>query len=336
MGLFSKVKDAVSDVFKGVVDVIDKVTGGGFSKLLGNKWVKGALMAVSIVTGGIAIANGIMAAGQVGIGEAVKAFATNMTSENAGSLFSKVVEGGKAFLSGVQQGLTNPMGSDAGQALEGMFDSAVSNITGEPLASSDILAVGDTSAADTMLESAGADVSGMGGLDPSASATTVDPMAGLDPMAGQTLDPGMPQALQGQSYDPAMMPGGQSPSPLNMPDAMGGPPSMSDMAGGPVGAYQESLGAANDALTGAGMDPLQSTIGQATQQSAAAPSTWMDKVKGAATSPQGMMTMAQMAQGWAQGKMMEARWDEMKKEEKRRAKSWTDGSFNMPRFGGNG
>lgn len=62
MGLFSGIKKAFKGLWKGVKKVFKKV-GKAFSKVMNNKWVKGALMAVSLFTGVGAIINGAMAGG---------------------------------------------------------------------------------------------------------------------------------------------------------------------------------------------------------------------------------------------------------------------------------
>ena len=51
-----------------------------------------------------------------------------------------------------------------------------------------------------------------------------------------------------------------------------------------------------------------------------------------ASSPMGMQTLAGAAQGWAQGKMIEERWDEMQKAEKQRRKSYEGFGDTAPKF----
>ena len=304
MGLFSKIKKAVKGVFEGVTKGLDKITGGNFSKIMGNKWVKGALLAASIVTGGIAIANGVMAAGEVGIGAAVKAFATNMTAETGTALMGKVVEGAGAFVKGVASGLANPMGSDAGQALTGAFDSGLSGVAGEAVTSADLAAAGGETASAVNASAGGVDVTGLGALDPAAASSqipmtpNVDLTGGLD-MAGA---------------------GGELANGVQMAGA-GGNPGMVDMA--------QYGGTPNVDIMGC-LDPLAQTIANAP----ATNPSFLERVGSAASSPRGMLTMAQMANGWAQGQMMEERWAQLEKAEENRRKSWTNGNFKMPRFTG--
>lgn len=97
MGIFSGVKKAFGKVVGGVVKFIDKVTGIDLGKILDNKWVKGALMAASIFTGGVSIINGVMTGVQK-FGESA-----------ATSFLGKFVEGASGFISGVAKGLSSPL-----------------------------------------------------------------------------------------------------------------------------------------------------------------------------------------------------------------------------------
>lgn len=89
------VGDVVGDVVGGVIDVVDDVFGIDLHKVLGNKWVKRAMMAASIFTGGVAIVNGVM---------------QGFSAASAASTFSaKFVQGAAGFVKGVAAGLANPV-----------------------------------------------------------------------------------------------------------------------------------------------------------------------------------------------------------------------------------
>lgn len=326
MGFFSDIGDAIGDVFGGIVDVIDKITGGGFSKLLGNKWFKGALLAVSIVTGGIAIANGIMAAGEAGLGSAVAEFATNMSLESGGNLVNTVIDAGSKFIGGVAEGVLNPMGSDAGQALTGMYDSAVANITGTAADNASMLTEGSNAAeaanlaqgdvAGTVLD-AGATPQALGGgasADGAAAAGVTQPGAaiaepGVAASGGIDAGVGMPS-----TYDPVLGPELPQNSMLDAVKNAGLDPA-NTIAGGGFGS------AAPDALATSLQTNAQPGI----------LSQMASKAGDFASSPRGMQTIGQTLQGWAQGQAVQERWDELRKDERRRADTWT--GHTGPRFG---
>jgi len=299
-------------------------------------------MAVSIVTGGIAIANGIMAAGQAGVGKAVAEFATNMSMESGGKLVSTVIEGGKDFIGGVAEGLMNPMKSDAGQALSGGLDAAKDAVfgsaTGEAVRGADMTAQGvsaaESSAADAV--TAGVDAGGVG--------------------TGSIPPPeGIPQSLASQkaadpAYSTAGFSGGEAP-PTGIPDAMAGGAPESLLAESMPASYNNAGGLPTEQM--GGMGGFMESEGMALPSSggfspptaapvAAAPEGILGQMKSAAGSvggkageyfgsPGGMKTLADMVSGWAQGAQRQKMIDDFKKEEKRRVKSWE--TYSQPRFG---
>lgn len=103
MGLFSGIKKAVKKVFKGVGKVFDKIVPDSFKKILSNKWVGYAMTAVAVVSGGIAIANGITQ----GVGAFQGAAAQATLTDKLGAA---AVEFGKGFMSG----LSDPVGTAKG------------------------------------------------------------------------------------------------------------------------------------------------------------------------------------------------------------------------------
>ena len=127
MGVFSKivdkVKDVIGDVVDGVIDFVDDVIGVDLRKVLNNKWVKYALMAASIFTGGVAIMNGVIqGAGAVG---AAKGF------------MGKFVEGAVGFVKGVASGIMNPMETagnlvgEGSKLLSGDFANMANQVAGK-------------------------------------------------------------------------------------------------------------------------------------------------------------------------------------------------------------
>lgn len=302
MGLFSKVKKGfkkvVGGVVKGVTKVFDAI-GIDLAKIMDNKWVQGGLMAVSIFTGGVAIMNGVM----TGFAQATAAQAAQQTVAGAAksTFLDTFVAGAKGFMEGVGQGIMNPL--DTAGDLAGQASSAM-GLGGETMAASGLESTGEVltgapgpSAASQMNQTGGA-------LEPLSSSTAVPP----------TSPGGMPAM---ENLDPSTWGGADG----SMLTADGH--SMGYNAADPMSAMGNTGGA--DALG---------------NQIAAGEKGWLESLAGGAkdfvSSPTGMMTAANAVQGWAQGSMIEKRWDEMAKEEKNRRKSWQDfdkkgtSNYNIP------
>ena len=114
------VGDVIGDVVGGVVDVVDDVFGVDLGKVLNNKYVKGALLAASIFTGGVAIVNGVMQ----GFNAATAAT----------GFMNKFVAGASGFAKGVAAGLANPL------------DTAGNIIGGDPSVAAKLVAPGQQEA----------------------------------------------------------------------------------------------------------------------------------------------------------------------------------------------
>lgn len=102
MGFFSKIGKGIKKVGSKIVGGINKIgdalTGGNWSKWMEKGWVQKAMMAATLLTGGIAIVNGAM----TGWGAA---------TSTAGDFATKFVAGSKGFVEGLASGLTNPVGT---------------------------------------------------------------------------------------------------------------------------------------------------------------------------------------------------------------------------------
>lgn len=324
MGFFKKVvkgvKKGVSKVFKPIVKGLDKITGGYFSKIMGNKWVQYAMMAVAIVTGGIAIANGIMAAGEAGIGAAAKAFAADMSLETGSNLVGTLIEGGKQFIGGVASGLADPLGSEAGQAVTGMFDSAVGAISGTPVTAADELA----------------SISGAGEV----AGTAAEGAMNLGGTAGANAPiaiPGGTESFNLATGLPATLP------PVGVPGALPASGALS-VPGSAVPGVQAAANASFDPAAWAGSSgDLMAAGGSSAGASAGMPDGILGKLADGAKSvgnsaldyaksPQGVYQIGSALQGWSQGQALQEQWDRLDDREKERYRSWTDGSFKMPRL----
>jgi hypothetical protein len=290
MGLFDKIGEILGDIVDGVVDFVDDVFNIDLKKVLSNDIVKYGLMAVSIFTGGVAIANGVM---------------TGFTQASAAKGFmNKFVEGASGFISGVAKGFTSPLetGGDlidqAQSALGGKASTQVGQAVGAPSNAQDIVSSigGDTDIVSMGTGGEGfnaaGDVASQSGGVPSLSSMSAENQAAVSG-AQKTLamDPSQAarEAVTGTSSVPGR-PGFQLPS-------------AAEAAGG-----------------------------------AAKPnsSVWSRIADGAmnfATSPAGMQTLTGMAQGYAEGAMMQERWDEMQEADRRRTRTWTEGQW-APRAAG--
>ena len=145
MGLFSGIKKAVKKVIKGVKKVFQKVMKP-FAKILGNKWVKGALIALTFWNGGSAILGAMQSAGtagggflgmlKAGVGELIKIGARKLTAPV--ELISKGISGvgnltGASSLNSFADSLNSGLNS-AQQGLDNIFShggSAVPTPTAE-------------------------------------------------------------------------------------------------------------------------------------------------------------------------------------------------------------
>lgn len=118
MGLFSGIKKAFKSVFKGIGKAFDKLLPESFKSFLAdNKWVGYALTAVAVVSGGIAVANGITQGVAAFKGAAAQA-----------TLTEKLGQAAVAFGKGAWTGFTKPV--ETGKNLLGMGEAAAGGQAG--------------------------------------------------------------------------------------------------------------------------------------------------------------------------------------------------------------
>lgn len=301
MGIFDKIGEVIGDVVDGVVDFVDDVFGIDFKKILDNDIVRYGLMAASIFTGGVAIANGVM---------------TGFKAASAAKSFmGKFVDGAAGFVQGVASGFMNPvstakdLGQQASNAVFGDPTAAISQTTGQPSSASQIV--------DSLSDTGDIVEIGKGGQ-------------GLTP--DDILSGGAPQE---QFVTPL-----SEMSQVNQQAVQGAQQAASQpVAGMDTGGAAPNLRGPGPAATpGASPTPAPGTGGVPTNVSNAAPnkSIWQKIADGAtdfATSPAGMQTLAGMASGWAQGEAQQEMWDNRIQEDRRRESSWADGQW-APRAAG--
>lgn len=309
MGLFKKIKKGVGDVVDGVVGGVDKILGKvgiNLSKILDNKWVQRGMMAAAIFTGGVAIANGVM----TGYTSATAAQAAQQTVAGAAksTFMDTFIAGGKGFIEGVASGLANPL--DTAGELYGQASSAMSGLGGGAEALGGGAPSGLQSPAD-MVASAG---------DAGGQSAAGAMNAGAPPGAVTEASGALPNAIE-----------------ANRPDFLGGGQVVDNTAAGMANA-----GAA-PGTSPYGFEQMADTGGMGiggpdalAQAGQAGEKGWLESLasgaKDFATSPSGMMMGANALQGWAQGSMVQERWDQMEKADKRRRKSWTGGNLETPSY----
>ena len=299
MGIFGKIKDGISGIVGGIVNGIDKVLGVvgiDFKKLLSNKWVQGALMAASIFTGGVAIVNGIMTG--FSQGAAAAAATTTAGGSSMASFTSAFVEGAKGFVSGVAKGMMNPVDTAkeiGGTAMEAMgMGGEIAGASG--LEASTGVAIDNASMVNTQSGAADAALStveGTPGLD----------VAGLD--AGSTSGMGVnaPNAA-----NPGTLGGGDAN--IFTPDGFA--------AGTAPVAPPPGAGAAGAAAKMPGDPGFLQSLAKAGKDFIASPS--------------GIQTAVGAASGWAQGQMIEERWDQLEKKEQNRRDSYKGFGQRSPKL----
>lgn len=294
MGIFDKIGDIIGDVVDGVVDFVDDVFNVDLKKVLSNDIVKYGLMAVSIFTGGVAIANGVM---------------TGFSAGSAAQGFMNTfVAGAKGFVEGVATGLANPM--DTFGDLTGLGGTAApgtgqlsAEIAGAP---SDASKIVDSLAGDTDIVSMG---TGGQGLNASGEALLNTPTdLSLSGMAANDQAIASAQgALDGTATSPAGSAAANAGPEITMPD------------------FSSAAKSAAETAT------------DVAQNATADKSIWSriaDGAKDFATSPGGMQTLAGMASGWAEGKMIQEQWDEKQRVRRQREDSWTNGQSAPRAFNG--
>jgi len=306
MGFFSSIKKGFNKIVGGVVNAVDKVLGVvgiDFKKLLSNKWVQGALMAASIFTGGVAIVNGIMTG--FSQGAAAAAATTASGGSSMASFTSAFVEGAKGFVSGVAEGMMNPMDTAkdiGGTAMDAMgMGGEVAGASG--LEASTGVAVDNASMVNT----------GGGGAD--AALNTVEGTSGLD-VAG--MDAGSIGDQMGSAADQF--------GAVNAPNAA----NPTTLGGGDANLFTTDGFAAGTAPVA---PPPGATAGATT--AAAEPgllSQLATAGKDFVMSPSGMQTAVGAASGWAQGQMIEERWDQLEKKERDRRDSYKGFGSRSPGF----
>lgn len=290
MGLFDKIGEVIGDVVDGVVDFVDDVFNVDLKKILSNDIVKYGLMAVSLFTGGVAIANGVM----TGFAQAT----------GAKGFMGRFVAGADGFITGVKAGFADPTGTFSD--LAGKAGELVSK------------------AGDAM------------GLNPAGNQLQANVEFGLDSGAQEALmDMGDDAISSTMGGDPSLS-GGQALSAQNQAAI----DSAKQVASAdPSAAAQEALsGGSVPNLSQAKASAAGGTGGVPTNVSnvGAEESIWSriaNSAKDFASSPAGMQTLANMASGWAEGAMIQERWDNERKDRRRAENSWTSGQY-APRAGG--
>lgn len=316
------ISDAIDGILGGVNDVVDDVFGIDLKQELGNlfdnDWFRNGLMAVSLFTGGVAIVNGVM---------------QGFTQASAASGFMNTfVEGAKGFVSGLGQGLANPLetagkiGDSISGALSGVGEAAGAaganaatgtTTTGAGMTSE---ALAETGAAQDLLTS-GADV-GSGSVGGGS-------VGGQAANAGQAAGAGAEVA--GQSNAAAMVD----------PSSTFQAPQIQDFGG--MGQEQTLASSVNNAFsTPGGGDALSSAI-QSNERG------WLEMLKAgdvagvakragsgvmdfAKENPALMQTALQGVSGWAQGEALQERWDQIEGERRRRRESFQGFGDRAPSF----
>jgi len=283
VGLFDKIGDVLGDILDGVVDFVDDVFNIDLKKVLNNDIVRYGLMAVSIFTGGVAIANGVM---------------QGFTQASAAKGFmAKFVEGASGFVKGALTGFASPIetAQNLGEQFGVLQGAGPASLAGtDPSVASDIV---------SSLDGTGDVVEmGVGGkgftADDLLSGGMEQPeftLSGIADEAGGSELSGARAALnQDPSQDALASLTGQSSQTFSMP-------SFSEMAGsGGVPTNLDNV-----------VDPTQNIWGKVASGA-----------KDFASSPAGMQTLAGMAQGWAEGSMVQERWNQLEREDNRRRASW--------------
>lgn len=201
MGIFKSIGNFVKKIAHGVRDVFRKVREG-FSKLMGNKWFRGALLAVSLFTGGVALIGAFQTGGLSAVG--------NLIVGKAASIITSPLK----FVSQGITGVGNKLGLDSlatfGTNLTkslGNFQDAASSIFGVAAETGGEIAQLAAEGSDlTNLSETGAD-SAMDLIDVDADSTgLLDQAKGLGPgdyEASGPRPPGIPDpALAGESMYP--------------------------------------------------------------------------------------------------------------------------------------
>lgn len=320
MGVLDKIGDFGGDIVDGIIDGVDSVLGEvgiNFKKIIGNDWVQGGLMAASIFMGGVAIVNGVMTGmAQATAAQGMLSTAAQGTMQGYASTF---MAGAKGFIQGVASGLANPL--DTAGSLFGQAKTALGMappVGGESLtglqSSGDMLAgeVGKETSAQAMNMGQAPQYNLTGG------ATELSrPVGGALPNSIPTSMPGsVPQSLGGGTIPG--IPGG-TPPPMSMQDLLmsgGGDASMLTADGFAAGSSPSF-----NMLGGGGADALGTSLA-ANEQGLLA--SLAQGGKEFLSSPMGMMTATNALSGWAQGSMIDKRWEEMEKNEKARRRSWVN------------
>lgn len=219
-------------------------------------------------------------------------------ASTATGFMNTFVAGAEGFVKGAMAGLGSPL-ETAGD-LAGQASSAVGNMTGTATTGTDMLAAdlgGESSGLMDTINASGDAASKYGGSMPQAELTGV----------------------AGAEAAPAGMPGASNAATQNSLD---------------LANFMEDPNGYGATLSGGGGDAMSSQLSQLSMPMEEE-GILSKLAKGAgdfASSPMGMQTLAGAAQGWAQGKMIEERWDEMQKAEKQRRKSYEGFGDTAPRF----
>lgn len=281
-------------------------------KILGSELVQAALIGMSIFTGGVAIANGIM---------------TGFSQASAAQGFmTKFVEGAAGFVKGAAQGFLNPI--ETAKSLPGKFQGLLGgNATGggqltEALASapsdaSNIVEsiAGDTDIVEMGVGGQGIDQYGVERLSQEAAlAATPSDLS----LAGMQAQEAANQAAIGSAQDTLANAGYQTAEQsmttpeINIPEGMG---------------VESTTPEAAQAASASGKDALDSVmkVASETAKDAAeeeATKGFWGNFKDFASSPQGIQTMLGMANGYSEAEMLRKAWDQRDRYRRDVANSW--------------
>lgn len=319
MGILDEIGDFFGDIVEGVVDFVDDVFNIDLGKVFGNDIVQFALLASSIFTGGVAIANGVM----TGFSEIGK-------QGIAATFKDKFIAGASGFIEGVKQGFLNPVNTF--KDLTGV-GSGASSATSQV---SQALADGGSQAGDIVM--GGAD-----GVSPPIAEVGVDVATEVGTSVGIPTDGRIVSDLTQTAG--SLGPGGtleaadaaflNTATPdfslAEMARPMNNPANQKAVASAqqalsidPQQAALESIGA-----TDPGINPMAG-IKKAAATTPKSDSFWGKLARGAgefATSPAGIQMGLGMANGYAQAAMLQKRWDEEREMVRNRARSWSDGTW---------
>jgi hypothetical protein len=330
MGLFDKIGDFLGDVVDGVLDFTDDVLGIDLRKILDKDWVRYGLMAASLFAGGVGIVNGL-----------VKGTTQFASTKSFSQAFVAGIEGFKT-------GIMSPL-KTSGQLLKQGSDALGSVFGGAPAGTppgtspADIASLTSGTVEPSLAQRAYIDAAqGASQADNLlAKATGPEQMLkaqnpGVDPTSISLKDSfsgggmsdvvGQNSALPVPQYDPAMSSSIYDKTAKLSPQ-YGTPPGASDLTRGVTMPTPQMTQAGLPEYLGGGMpNPMTGGGGGGDFLS-----NFFQGAKDFASSPAGMMTIANTVSGYAQGAALEERWNMMERENRRRRESFTGFGQRAPR-----